>query len=295
MEESISTSANPKTTPRGIRSVPISIEPLAAPLGAEITGLDMSERFSAELVGALREAFERYHVLVVRGQPITETQQVAFANCFGPVETMINQRAGAELKETMVISNVKEDGTPIGFLADGEIEWHFDKMHQAVPNIAAVLHAVEIPTWGGETCFSDAALIYEKLPEATKRRLEGLHVACAYDYAARSSGERVLTANAPRAVQPLVRSLGDGRKSIYAAPLMVDGIVELPPDESTRLLAELYAHFGRPEFTYEHVWRVGDTLIWDNRCCAHRRNDFDPKQRRLLKRVAIADPSSIQV
>jgi taurine dioxygenase len=72
---------------------------------------------------------------------------------------------------------------------------------------------------------------------------------------------------------------------------MVDGIVELPPPESAATLAEIYASFGRPEFTYEHRWRVGDTLIWDNRCCAHKRNDFDPAQRRLLRRVSIADPA----
>jgi taurine dioxygenase len=270
--------------------MPIAFQALDAPLGAEVAGLDLSRPIAPETAHALREAFERYHVLLVRHQPITEDQQIAFASCFGPVELMINQRGTADRKETMIISNVKEDGTPIGFLADGEIEWHFDKMHQPVPNIAAVLHSVEIPTWGGETCFSDASLIYDSLPSATQRRLEGLHVICAYDYAARSAGERVLTESAPRAVQPLVRTLSNGRRSIYAAPLMVDGIVELPGVEGSALLGELYARFGKPEYTYEHSWRVADTLIWDNRCLAHRRNDFDPEQRRLLRRVAIADP-----
>ncbi len=268
----------------------ITFQALNAPLGAKVIGLDLRRPISTEAASALREAFERYHVLIVRDQLITEDQQIAFASCFGTVEFMINQSGIAERKETMIISNVKQDGTPIGFLADGEIEWHFDKMHQAVPNIAAVLHAVEIPDWGGETCFSDASLIYDNLPTTTQRRVEGLHVSCAYDYAARNSGERVLTANAPHAVQPLVRTLGNGRKSIYAAPLMVDGVVELPDSEGAALLAELYSHFGKPEYTYEHSWRVGDTLIWDNRCLAHRRKDFDPEQRRLLKRVAIADP-----
>lgn len=273
--------------------MPISFQALNAPLGAEVIGLDLSRPISTEAGSALRGAFERYHVLVVRDQPITEDQQVAFASCFGPVEFMINRSATAERKETMVISNVKQDGAPIGFLADGEIEWHFDKMHQTVPNIAAVLHAVEIPDWGGETCFSDASLIYDNLPKTTQRRLEGLHVFCAYDYAARTSSERVLTENAPRAVQPLVRTLGNGRRSIYAAPLMVDGVVELPDHDGATLLAELYSHFGKPEYTYEHSWRVGDTLIWDNRCLAHRRKHFDPQQRRLLKRVAIANPSQV--
>jgi taurine dioxygenase len=158
-----------------------------------------------------------------------------------------------------------------------------------VPNIAAVLHSVEIPDRGGETSFCDTSLVYDALPKKTKEFLEGLHVSCSYDYEATRPEDRVQNADAPTSEQPIVRTLPNGRKSIFSAPLMVDRIVELSQSESDAVLKEIYALFGRPENTYEHVWQLQDTLIWDNRCCAHRRADFDPNQRRFLRRVSVAD------
>jgi taurine dioxygenase len=267
----------------------LEIKPLAAPVGAEVFGLDAHAPISADDAATLRRAFERHHVLVVRDQVLDEAQQVAFAGCFGTVEMAREKSLAADRPEIMVISNVRRDGQAVGRLPDGEVEWHFDKMYYPVPNIAAVLHAVEIPDRGGETKFSDTSLVYEALPETLKARLASLHVSCAYDYEATHREARVITADTRTAVHPIVRTLPNGRKSIYAAPLMVDGLVELSQPESDELLAEVYSYFGRPENTYEHTWRIGDTLIWDNRCCAHKRNDFDPTQRRFLRRVAIAN------
>jgi taurine dioxygenase len=269
----------------------IVIRPHAGGVGAEILGLDLSEPVPQETVRELRSAFARHHVLVMRDLPLTEAQQVAFAACFGTVELAREKSLVAERNETMIISNVRVGDVVVGRLPDGEVEWHFDKMYYPEPNLAAVLHAVEIPDRGGETLFSATSLIYEALPPDTKQRLARYHVTSSYDYEATKPEERRHNPAAPSSAHPLVRSLSDGRKSLFAAPLMVDGIVELPPAESASTLAEIYAYFGRPEFTYEHRWRIGDTLIWDNRCCAHKRNDFDPAQRRLLRRVSIADPA----
>lgn len=267
------------------------IKPLNAPIGAEIVGLDARAPISPDDAAALRRAFERHHVLVMRDQILSEAQQVDFAAAFGTVERIGGRPfMKAERPETMLISNIREGGKAIGALPDGEVQWHFDKMQFAVPNMAAVLHAVEIPDRGGETSFSDTSLVYDALPAQTKARLEGLHMSCTYDYEATRPEDRVITAETPHAVHPIIRTLPSGRKSIVAAPLMVDRLIELEQSESDELLAEVYAYFGRPEFTYEHRWRVSDTLIWDNRCCAHKRNDFDPTQRRLLRRVAVADP-----
>jgi taurine dioxygenase len=260
-------------------------------VGAEISGLDLSAPVPPETARELQAAFARHHVLVMRGRPLTEAQQIAFAACFGTVERAREKSIVAERHETMIISNVRVGDVPVGRLPDGEVEWHFDKMYYPEPNMAAVLHAVEVPASGGETLFSDTSLIYDVLPAEAKERFARLHVTSSYDYEATKPEERRFNAEAPRSAHPLVRSLSDGRKSLFAAPLMVDGIVELSPAESAATLAEIYAYFGRPEFTYEHRWRVGDTLIWDNRCCAHKRNDFDPAQRRLLRRVSIADPA----
>ena len=267
----------------------LEIKPLNAPVGAQIFGLDADAPISAADAAALRDAFARYHVLIMRGQDLTESQQVAFAGCFGVVEMARNKSVAVARPEIMVISNVRQNGELVGRLPDGEIEWHFDKMYYAVPNIAAVLHSVEIPDRGGETSFCDTSLVYDALPKKTKEFLEGLHVSCSYDYEATRPEDRVQNADAPTSEQPIVRTLPNGRKSIFSAPLMVDRIVELSQSESDAVLKEIYALFGRPENTYEHVWQLQDTLIWDNRCCAHRRADFDPNQRRFLRRVSIAD------
>jgi taurine dioxygenase len=268
----------------------LALNPLGL-VGVEVLGLDVRAEIPRETAQELRRAFERYHVLIVRDQVLTEAQQVAFAGCFGAVEQAREQSVIAQRPETMIISNIRIGDAAVGRLPDGEVEWHFDKMYYPEPNMAAVLHAVEIPDRGGETLFSDTSLIYDALGAGTKERLERFHVSSSYDYAATRPQERVVNPNAPTAAHPLVRTLPDGRKSLFAAPLMVDRIVELDASESSATLAEIYAFFGRPEFTYEHAWRVGDTLIWDNRCCAHKRNDFDPEQRRLLRRVSIADPA----
>lgn len=265
----------------------LEIKPLSAPVGAEVFGLDAAD-ISKVSAAELRRAFEQYHVLIMRGQALTETQQVSFAGSFGVIEMAREKSVAVERPEIMVISNVRQDGKHVGRLPDGEIEWHFDKMHQEIANIAAVLHAVEIPDRGGETSFCDTSLVYDALPDAVKARLEGLHVSCSYDYEATKPEARVVTVNTPKAVHPIIRILPNGRRSVFSAPLMVDRIVELQQSESDELLAEIYSYFGRPEFTYEHVWRLSDTLIWDNRCCAHRRNHFDPNQRRFMRRVAVA-------
>jgi taurine dioxygenase len=269
--------------------MPVTIRPFDAALGAEVVGIDCRE-IAAEEARILHEAFARYHVLVVHGDVMPDDDLVAFGACFGNLERAKFPSAATTRAEVMVISNVRQNGELVGKLPDGEVEWHFDRMHQTTPNIAAVLHAVEIPSWGGETIYANIARAYESLPAATKRKIEGLTAANLYDYDASSRASRVLTATTPHAVHPVVKTLpGSGEKTFWVSPLMTERIVELAEDEGNALLAELFETMAKPEFAYEHRWTLGDTLIWDNRCVAHRRNDFDPNQRRLLKRVTVRD------
>ncbi|HEY5348133.1 MAG TPA: TauD/TfdA family dioxygenase [Candidatus Lustribacter sp.] len=271
----------------------MKIRPFDAALGAEVAGIDCRE-ITAEEAPILREAFARYHVLVVHGDVMPDDDLVAFGACFGNLERAKFPSAVTTRPEVMVISNVRQNGELVGKLPDGEVEWHFDRMHQRTPNIAAVLHAVEIPSWGGETIYANIARAYESLPAATKRKIEGLTAANLYDYDASSRDSRVLTATTPRAVHPVVKRLpGSGEKTFWVSPLMTERIVELAEDEGNALLAELFEAMAKPEFSYEHRWTLGDTLIWDNRCVAHRRNDFDPNQRRLLKRVTVRDDAAV--
>lgn len=267
----------------------LTIKPFDAALGAEVVGIDY-RTISDDDALTLRDAFARYHVLVVHDDVMSDDELVTFGACFGNLERAKFPSPVTTRPEVMVISNVRHNGELVGKLPDGEVEWHFDRMHQPVPNKAAVLHAVEIPSWGGETIYANIARAYADLPEPTKRKLEGLTAANLYDYDAASRDARQLTATTPAAVHPIVRTLpGTGEKAFWVSPLMTERIVELPADEGNALLSELFEAMAKPEYAYEHRWSLGDTLIWDNRCVAHRRNDFDPNQRRLLKRVTVRD------
>jgi taurine dioxygenase len=189
----------------------------------------------------------------------------------------------------MLISNIREDGKPIGALPDGEMQFHTDQCHQERPAMASMLYAIEVPKTGGNTLFANAYSAYETLPDAIKRRIEGRRALNAYDYdkAATQRGEKVRD-DAPSYAHPVVRTHpATGRKALYVNRLMTRRIEGLPPSESEELLTFLFDHQEQSEFIYEHVWRPGDLVMWDNRCTLHARTDFGPRERRLLRRVTI--------
>jgi taurine dioxygenase len=189
----------------------------------------------------------------------------------------------------MLISNIREDGKPIGALPDGEMHFHTDQCHQEQPAMASMLYAIEVPRAGGNTLFANGYKAYEMLPDALKLRIAGRKALNAYDYdtAAMKRGTR-LADGVPSCVHPVVRTHpATGRKALYVNRLMTMRIEGLPADESDELLDTLFAHQERREFVYEHVWRPGDLLMWDNRCTLHARTDFSPDERRLMRRVTI--------
>jgi len=267
----------------------LRFEPLAPALGAEVIGLDPRHIGPAD-ADALLAAWLQYHVLVLRGQPMDEDALVAFGACFGPVEMARRRSPLATRPEIMVISNIRENGQTVGALPDGELSFHFDRIHQKVPNKAGVLHALEIPDSGGETMFSNMCLAFDTLPETTRQRLPGLLALNTYEYGQTHAEKKQLDADAPTALHPVLRRLPDsGRQALYVCRLMSDRIEGLAEADSRALLAELCDHAEQARFRYEHVWQVGDTLIWDNRCTMHARKDFDGSQRRLMKRVTVGD------
>jgi taurine dioxygenase len=263
--------------------------PLSSALGAEVHGLDV-RNITPETAQQLYQAWLEHHVLVVHGPVISEQELIDFGKCFGPIEMARRKSTLADRPEIMVISNIRENGQPAGSLPDGELSFHFDRIHQKVPNKAGVLHAIEIPDSGGETMFSNMCAAYEALPEKTRERLKGLTALNTYEYGQTHAENKKLAQDAPTAVHPLVRTVPEsGKKALYACRLMTDRINELPASESRALLDELCDHAENPRFRYEHSWRTGDILIWDNRCTSHARKDFDGSQRRLMKRVTVGD------
>jgi len=266
--------------------------PLSPALGAEVKGIDPTQ---IDDVGAeaLYQLWLEYHVLVIRNCSLTENDLVRFAGHFGPIEKARKMSALATRPEIMVISNIRDGEAALGALPDGELFWHFDRIHQKVPNKAGVLHSIELPSKGGETRFSNMCKAYEALPEETKGKLEGLTALHTYQYGQTTSTNKQLSEDTPSAVHPVFRTIPEtGKKALYVCRLMTDRIMELSEAESKSLLDELYDHCERSEFIYEHQWKVGDTLIWDNRCVLHARNDFNENERRLLKRVTVGDTAA---
>jgi taurine dioxygenase len=190
----------------------------------------------------------------------------------------------------MVISNIRKDGVEQGSLPDGELFWHFDRVHQPIPNRAGILQAIQLPASGGETRFVNMCKVYESLPGPIKERLKGLTAINTYDYGQTRAEDKKLSDKTPSAVHPVIRKIPEtGEAALYVSRLMTDRIMELPMEESDELLEYLFDRTEKSEHRYEHTWQVNDILIWDNRCVVHARNDFDGTEPRLLKRLTVSD------
>ncbi len=266
--------------------VSFEVRRLTTHIGGEITGLDLSRPMSVATAAALRKAWLDHHVLVVRDQHLSDDDQIRFARIFGePIGARSAQQPNPNV---MLISNIRENGKLIGQLPDGELQFHADSVFLDKPLMGAALYAVEIPSTGGHTLFTSTHAAYDLLSREDKRRLSGMTALNAFDYATQVRTGRFDTSKGPHAVHPVIRTHPEtGRKGIFVNRLMTQHIVGLPQRESDALLARLWELCERPEHTYEHIWRVGDLLLWDNRCTQHARTDFPPGQRRLLRRVGI--------
>jgi len=274
-------------TPRAQRI--IGVRALSPALGTEIIGVDLREDLDEHCARQMLDIWHQHLVILLRNQKLTEDDQVRFAERFGLPARIHTKQFVQRHPAVMLISNIREDGKPIGALPDGEMQFHTDQCHQEQPAKASMLYAIEVPKTGGNTLFANAYLAYETLPADIKRRIEGKRALNAYDY---DTGATIRTArvpeDAPSYAHPVVRTHPvTGRKALYVNRLMTRHIEGLPRRESEDLLLFLFDHQEQPQFIYEHVWRPGDILMWDNRCTLHARTDFGPDERRLLRRVTI--------
>jgi taurine dioxygenase len=261
---------------------------LSPALGAEILGVDLGDPISGSLKQRLLDTWHEHLAILFRTQTLDEDSQVRFAETFGAPAKITSSRAfSAKHPSVMLISNIREDGNPIGALPDGEMHFHTDQCHQEIPAKATLLYAIEVPSKGGNTLFSNAYSAYEALPEDLKRRIAGRCALNAY-----TSDTTLRSASYDDAKSsywhPVVRTHpATGRKALYVNRLMTREIEGLPREESDAILQRLFDHQEQPRFVYEHVWRPGDLLMWDNRCTLHARTDFSSGERRLLRRVTI--------
>jgi taurine dioxygenase len=251
-------------------------------------GVDLREPIDEVLKQKLLDAWHQHLVLLLRDQTLDEDAQVRFAETFGALAKTTSGRAfSAKHPSVMLVSNIREDGKPIGALPDGEMHFHTDQCHQATPAKATMLYALEVPSKGGNTLFANTYAAYETLPEDIRQRIAGRRALNAYttDTMLRSAAYDDARSSY---WHPVVRTHpATGRQALYVNRLMTREIEGLPREQSEAILLQLFDHQEQPKFVYEHVWRPGDILMWDNRCTLHARTDFSAGERRLLRRVTI--------
>lgn len=274
-------------------STRIEVRPLSPALGAEIRGVDLAKGIDDETAREIVAAWHAHALILLRDQTMNEDQQVAFGRRFGTVGawSRFADKQEGQHPNIMLVTNLKKDGKFVGSLPEGEIEFHSDGIYVETPLKATMLYALNIPSAGGQTAFANMYTAYETLPDDLKAKLEGLKALHAFTYNSQKADEndkkKASGATASYA-HPILRTHPDtGRKALYVNRLMTQEIVGLPADESRRILSFLYDHIERPEFVYEHEWRVGDVLLWDNRCLVHARRDFPSLELRLMRRLTI--------
>jgi taurine dioxygenase len=274
----------------------IEVKPTGAALGAEVRGVDLRYIDAADFA-AIQRAWVDHLVLLFRGQELSDDDLIAFSRRFGELDWAPIQETGRRFvegrPEIYVISNVIEKGEPIGSLGAGEAVWHTDMSYIPDPPKASILYALEVPPTGGNTGFVNMYAAYEALPPALKRRIDGLSLK--HDGTYNSGGYLRQGVEAvddpvrsPGAVHPLVCTHPEsGRRVLYLGRRRNAYITGLPLAESEALLDELWSYASRDEFTWYNHWRVGDLVLWDNRCTMHRRDPFDPDTRRIMHRTQI--------
>jgi taurine dioxygenase len=274
----------------------IEVIPTGAALGAEVKGGDFRNLDDTAFTRVL-QAWHDHSVLLVRGQTLSDQELIAFSHRYGDLDWAPIQETGRRfvegLPEIYIVSNVKVNGEPIGSLGDGEAVWHTDMSYLDVPPKASMLYALEVPPTGGNTSFCTMYGIYDALPAKLKDRIAGLRIKHDGTY---NSGGYVRQGIAPTddpvtshgAVHPLVcMHPVTGRRMLYLGRRRNACLVGLELAESEALLDELWSFVDRPEFAWEHVWRVGDLVLWDNRCTMHRRDALDPYSRRIMHRTQV--------
>ena len=272
-----------------------AILPTGAVLGAEIRGLDLAQPMDDHTFEAVDDAFARFGVIFFRNQRITPQQQVAFTRRFGTIEfNIFGERWSVPgAPEIVVVSNVTENGKPVGVRRAGE-NWHSDMCYTARPPRGTMLYAIETPALHGlplgDTEFASTAAAWDALPDDLRRRIEGRRAV--FDFTGRKrafppTADEI--ARNPPVTHPIVRTHPrSGRKCLYVMRDDCTGIEGIPAEEAEALIAALADHIVKPQFIYRHQWRPGDVLMWDNCTVQHRAiQDYDLPQRRLMHRTTM--------
>ncbi len=271
------------------------VEPLNkdGALGAEIHGLDLTRPIGEAAFAAVEAAFQKHLVLVFRGAPLDPAQFLDFSRHFGALQPHVTKRyRHPESPEIVYMTNVKADGSYDRAGAErGERDWHSDLSYDSVPAKCTLLHPLALPDRGGDTRFADMYAAYEAMPAALRERIGGLDAEFRYGGRHGYSVEVLNEAdrNLPNVIHPVVRIHPDtGRRAVFANPYHTVCIHGMARDASDALLDEVFDWCGRPQFQWRHQWRLGDTIVWENRSAWHRGpRDYPTDQKRIFLRSTV--------
>jgi taurine dioxygenase len=280
----------------------LHVTPHDGTVGATVSKIDLSQPLDAETVAELRQTWLDHTVLVFHDQNLSDPELMAFARLFGELEfppsKLLNYTKGSGQNDDIrpeinVISNVIENGKLIGQLGNGEALWHTDSAFVERPPSASILHALELPPSVGNTSFMDMYSVFDALPEGIVSRLEGRQ--CKHDCSHTSDGalrhDFSKTADAsqtPGPSHPIIRTHPKtGRKALYLGRRLNAYIEGMTLGKSEEFLDEIWRIVVEADGVYEHVWSLGDVVMWDNRCAQHRREEFAPNQRRIMHRSQV--------
>jgi taurine dioxygenase len=272
----------------------VDVVPLSKHIGAEIRGIDLRTTLDADTIKQIHQAWLDHSVLLFRNQSFSQEDLLRVTGYFGELAPLTRppkffpKGYARLLPNIMMISNIRENGETIGALPDGEMHFHHDQIHSEVPHNGTLLYSLEVPSYGGDTLFASGYAAFDTLDPAIKSQLAGRRAFHHYNYGSTVRGDSRGVEAFSQAVHPVFRTHDEtGRKAIYVNRLMTMRIEDLPEAESDALLRALFDHSEKPEFIYRHVWRVGDLIVWDNRCSMHARDDFPSDQRRLMLRTTV--------
>ncbi len=278
--------------------MPLTIEPLTPVFGARVTGVDISQPVDDAVFAEIRGAFDTYSVLVFPGQPLTDEQQIAFSERFGPLEGTkgVNPASGTVFARQSNLDIKTGETIPADdrrmFYQKANMLWHADSTFKQIPSLCSLLSAREIPPEGGATEFASTRAAWDSLFDDTKAEIEDLVVEHDFAYSRGLVGftfTREEIAHFPPARHRLVRTnAANGRKCVMIG-VHAKEIVGWPAEKGRALLDDLLARATRPENCYRHEWREGDAVLWDNQAVVHRATPYDTtRHRRLMQRTTIS-------
>jgi taurine dioxygenase len=282
----------------------LTVKSMSPALGAEISGIDLREKLTPELVDEILALWREHIVLIFRDQDLSMEQQLAFSANFG--ELGERKQAPDEMRErtegiyqtnehTLLVTNIKVDGQPIGAFGDADMWFHIDSGYAECPYKYTILYGMELPSKGGNTLFSNTYKVYDAMPVELKEKLEGRKALHIHEYLRTEKVDITKDiSGSPHFYHPVsITHPETGKKALFVDRLMTRAIEGFSDEESERTLNQLFDLIENPEFIYEHVWQLGDLVMWDNRVAVHGRTWFPKEENRLLRRCTVeGDPLS---